>query len=215
MTLVDAQEFLDMPDGSSEILGFIKNGDYNFSYADSIKASFPFQDSNDPYRPVVKTLKDYPDMYFMLITADWTGLIIIGIFVFIMAIVLWNAGLLNGMRRYGEIGLRRAIGESSKNIYLNLILEAALIGLIGSALGTVVGIIPSYYLQTNGIDISDMMNNQGATMMVSDVLYAKVTLKSYFVGFIPGILANILGAAIAGLTIFKRETAQLFKELEK
>jgi len=41
-----------------------------------------------------------------------------------------------------------------------------------------------------------------------------VNLTSYFIGFIPGFMATILGAAFSGLVIFKRNTANLFKELE-
>ena len=35
-----------------------------------------------------------------------------------------------------------------------------------------------------------------------------------YVGFIPGLFSMLLGTALAGRGIFKRETARLFKELE-
>ena len=34
------------------------------------------------------------------------------------------------------------------------------------------------------------------------------------IGFIPGVLATVLGTMLAGLAIYKREMSQLFKELE-
>jgi putative ABC transport system permease protein len=37
---------------------------------------------------------------------------------------------------------------------------------------------------------------------------------SFFIGFIPGLLATILGTSISGIGIYKRQTSQLFKELE-
>jgi len=37
---------------------------------------------------------------------------------------------------------------------------------------------------------------------------------SYYIGFLPGLLATFLGSAISGIAVFRRRTAQLFKELE-
>jgi putative ABC transport system permease protein len=34
------------------------------------------------------------------------------------------------------------------------------------------------------------------------------------IGFLPGLLATLLGSALSGVGIYKRKTAQLFKELE-
>jgi len=49
---------------------------------------------------------------------------------------------------------------------------------------------------------------------VSPALRAQVATEAYFIGFIPGLLANLLGTAVAGIGILKRETYQLFRELE-
>jgi putative ABC transport system permease protein len=50
--------------------------------------------------------------------------------------------------------------------------------------------------------------------MISSVYRARVTLGSFFIGFAPGIISTVLGATIAGIGIYKRQTSQLFKELE-
>ena len=93
-----------------------------------------------------------------------------------------------------------------------MITESLLVGVIGSVFGTFIGLIFSYYLQYKGFDISAMMQN--ASLMISDVIRAKVTPVSYVIGFFPGIVATFLGAAIAGLGIYRRKTAHLIKELE-
>ena len=49
---------------------------------------------------------------------------------------------------------------------------------------------------------------------MSNVFYAQITPELYFIGFIPGVLATVLGTMMAGRAIYKREMAQLFKELE-
>jgi putative ABC transport system permease protein len=43
---------------------------------------------------------------------------------------------------------------------------------------------------------------------------ARVTTTSLFIGFVPGLLATILGTSISGLGIYRRQSSQLTKELE-
>jgi len=69
-----------------------------------------------------------------------------------------------------------------------------------------------YYLQIKGLDLSSLMKNM--TMMTPVVFRASVTTETYYIGFFPGLLATILGTMFAGIGIFKRQTAELFKELE-
>jgi putative ABC transport system permease protein len=159
------------------------------------------------------SLLDHDNLRGLFNYTDHASTILISIFVFIMSVVLWNAGLMNGIRRYGEIGVRLAIGEDKFKLYRVMIYESVLIGLAGSLAGTTIGLAFSYYWQSVGIDISGAMPDVG--MMMSDVLRTRVTTGAYFIGFIPGLFATTLGAALAGRGIFKRNTAQLFKELEQ
>ena len=110
------------------------------------------------------------------------------------------------------IGVRLAIGEEKGHIYRTMIIESVMIGLVGSVVGTALGLAASYYMQSHGIDIGNLMGS--ATILFPDVVRAKVTTASYYVGFFPGLLATTLGSMIAGLGVYKRETATLFKELE-
>jgi putative ABC transport system permease protein len=71
-----------------------------------------------------------------------------------------------------------------------------------------------YYLQVVGIDISSMMDQIDSAMMMPSVLRSKVTWDLFFIGFIPGLFAMVLGNMLSGIGIYKRETASLMKELE-
>ena len=138
-----------------------------------------------------------------------------GIFLVIVMIVLWNMGLMNGLRRYGEFGLRLAIGESKSQVYRTMIIEAILIGFMGTLVGTILGVTLTYYVQEFGIDYSEALNQiSSSAIVMTNVFYAKVTPELYYIGFIPGVLATVLGTMLAGLAIYKREMSQLFKELE-
>jgi putative ABC transport system permease protein len=62
------------------------------------------------------------------------------------------------------------------------------------------------------MDIGEMMKD--STMLMPNVVRAKITPDLYFIGFIPGVLAMVIGTMLSGIGIYKRETATLFKELE-
>ena len=51
-------------------------------------------------------------------------------------------------------------------------------------------------------------------MMLPNVVRARITPFTFVIGFLPGMLATFLGTAISGIGIYKRQTSELFKELE-
>jgi putative ABC transport system permease protein len=96
-----------------------------------------------------------------------------------------------------------------------MIMESVIIGCIGTVIGTGLGIGLTYYMQEVGIDYSAAMESLGSTeIIMPNVFYAQVTPELYYIGFMPGVLATVLGTMLAGRAIYKREMAQLFKELE-
>jgi len=204
---------LDMQDATGEILGFLPGGEYDDLQAGAIAAAFneKYNDPTDEFSPYMQSLREQGTMTMMLDIMDYFKGLIIGIFMVAMSIVLWNSGLLGGLRRYGEMGLRIAIGEEKNHIYRSLITESVFIGIAGSILGTALGLLFASLL-TRGIDIGGMMGN--SSMMMQSVMKARITIDAYYIGFIPGILATAIGTALAGIGIFKRQTAQLFKELQ-
>ena len=166
------------------------------------------------YTPTMVALRDDSQLATMVDFSTVALGVMAGIFLVIVMIVLWNMGLMNGLRRYGEIGLRLAIGESKGQVYRSMISEAVLIGFVGTLIGTIFGISLTYYVQEFGIDYSEAINQLSTTMVMPNVFYAKVTPELYYIGFIPGVLATVLGTMLAGIAIYKREMSQLFKELE-
>jgi putative ABC transport system permease protein len=212
--LADIQYALDMVDAAGEILGFSQDLIYRQEKVDDIATAFNtrFKDPRDEFLPVMQTLKEQPGMDLMLGRLAFMTSIIVGIFLVAMSLVLWNAGLIGSLRRYGEIGVRLAIGEDKTHVYQSMIYESLMIGVLGTVAGTILGLALSYYLQVKGIDFSAMLKNM--TFLMPTVLRSKVTPFAFVIGFIPGLLATFIGTAIAGIGIFKRQTAQLFKELE-
>lgn len=210
----DVQYALDMADGAGEILGYSKDMMYNDKEMLEFARKFNEKHfkSNDEYLPVMLALSQQNALADYIYRASFFGYIIVSIFVLAMSLVLWNSGLMNGIRRYGEIGIRLAMGEAKGKLYRNMILESIAIGFIGSIIGTLLGVAVSYYLQWKGLDFGNVM--QKSSMMLSNVIRARVTPWSYIIGFFPGLIAPVIGTMFSGIGIYKRQTSQLFKELE-
>jgi putative ABC transport system permease protein len=208
----DIQQALDMPDAADEVLGLLPREQYDDKLAARLAAKYNAAHSGgDEYMPVMETMRTASGLGAMFDLLGSAAALILFIFIVAMAVVLWNAGLMGSLRRYGEIGVRLAIGESKGAVYRSLLVEAFLVGLVGSAIGTAIGLGFSFYLQQVGFNIAGMMRN--ATMVIDDVIRARIAPTSYIVGFLPGLLATFLGAAISGLGVYKRDTAMLAKEL--
>ena len=220
MILLDisgAQKALDMNGAATEILGFTNDLFYNDEDAIEIRSSFNENNSNssDIFAPIMIALRDTNQMGTMVDFSNAALAVIGGIFLVIVMIVLWNMGLMNGLRRYGEIGLRLAMGESKGQVYRSMITEAVIIGLTGTLLGTGLGLSITYYVQENGISYAEALEEMALkNMVMPNVFYSKVTPDLFYVGLLPGLLATVLGTMLAGLAIYRREMAQLFKELE-
>jgi len=208
---------IDMENAASEILGYTHSLYYDDQAAVSFRQKYNtnLNDSTDPFSPIMRALRDSNQMGTMVDINNAAMAIILGIFLIIVMIVLWNMGLMNGLRRYGEIGMRLAIGESKGQVFRSMIIEAVIVGVIGTVIGTALGLGITYYMQEVGIDYTKGLENLSSTSIVmSNVFYAKVTPDLFYIGFIPGVLATVFGTMLAGRAIYKREMAQLFKELE-
>ena len=183
----DAQNMLDMENGTGELLGYFKDNRYDDQKALIISENFntKFNESKDEYAPMMLTLKDQNGLRESLDMGDAFSGIFIFIFILAMSLVLWNTGLIGGLRRYNEFGIRLALGESKNNVFKLLLIEASVIGTIGSIIGTILGVVFCYYLQEVGIDISEDTAN--STIIMPSVMRAYVTPDLFFIGFIPGL----------------------------
>ena len=222
MMIIDfqgAQEILDMKEenAASEILGYDENLFFSDENTVKIRKDFNsnYSNSNDEYRPVMLALRDSNQMSTIVDFSDVIMSIILGLFLVVVTLVLWNMGIMSGLRRYGEIGMRLAIGETKGHVFKSMVIESVIIGFFGSIMGTTLGILLTSYLQRVGIDYSKAIDSlSSSNFAMPNVFYPQVTPDLFYIGFIPGILATVFGTMLAGRAIYKREMAQLFKELE-
>lgn len=212
--IADTQAALDMDDAAGEILGFFRDAVYRKEQAAQVAARFnnAHRGEAGEFAPTMVTLHEQSGLAQILDWATSVYTLMLGAFILVMSIVLWNAGLMSSLRRYGEFGIRLALGEDHGRLYRSLVAEGAIIGLVGSIVGTALGVAVSYYLQAKGFHLGTMMRN--ASMVVTDVLRARVTPVSFVIGFVPGLAATFLGKVVSGIGIYRRQTSQLAKEFE-
>lgn len=210
----DAEAAMDMTDAASEILGYFRSESYDQKSASALASSFneKYTEADDEYSPVMLTMNEIGEMSSYIAMTDSMSSIVILVLLLAMTIVLWNTGLLGGLRRYSEYGLRLALGEQKSHIYRTVIIESIFIGLIGSTIGGVIGLGAVWLLSEYGLDVSRWTKD--ISMMIPSVYRAKFSFDLFFIGYIPGMIGMVLGTALAGRGIYKRSTANLFKELE-
>jgi putative ABC transport system permease protein len=212
--ITDVRQALNMEDAAGEILGFFKGGFYDDELAASDAAKFNSEEGNpgDDFTPVMNTLSQQGTMgTYVNMAESWSKYISL-VFILAMSLVLWNAGLLGGLRRYGEVGIRLAMGENKDHVYKSMIYESIMIGIAGSMLGTAFGLFFAWLIQKYGIDISGLM--KGSSIMLPTEIRAKISPVDYYLGFFPGLFSTVIGTLLSGIGIYKRQTARLFKELE-
>lgn len=212
--LQDARFALNMEDAAGEILGFNKSGYFDQEMTQQVINEFNsrFYDPEDMFSTLMISLRDQNNMGTFLDYSSRLIGMLLAMFITAMSIILWNAGLLGGLRRYGEFGMRLAIGEEKNHVYKSMIIESLIIGISGSVTGVLFGMIIAAYLQKYGIDMGIMMKN--ATIMIPNVFHARITAQTWYIGFIPGVFSALIGTMLAGIGIYKRQTARLIKELQ-
>ncbi len=219
--LSDAQNSFYMEDMITDWLGFMP-ARFSLNEYEEIKRNMiqplsqwiekpPISWAKDD-RPILLTIRDQQNIGSMTDKFNIIKGFVVGIFTFLMILVLWNAGILNGIHRYGEMGLRLAFGESHWKVIFNLGVEGLFIGILGTITGCLFGGAFAWYLQEVGINMGDSFAQSG--LMINDIVRARLTTGAFIQGIVPGVFASVAGNLVASLAIFKRSEANLFRELE-
>ena len=221
MDLTGAQRTFYMDDMVTDWLGYLPASvsyhDYK-AIKEGIQPKIPQWMKNPPTawakddEPIVLTILEQRNLGPMFDKFELIRSVTILVFTVLMVLVLWNAGLINGIHRYGEMGLCLALGETHRMIVFRLAIEAFVLGVAGSLAGCLVGGAFVWYLQEVGVNMGDALAQSG--MMLSEVARGRLSWEGMVWGVVPGVAASVLGNLIASLSIFKRSEASLFRELE-
>jgi ABC-type lipoprotein release transport system permease subunit len=149
MCLKDAQEHMAMPDQAHEIV--VHGGRLTDSYAlaERLSGAEGLEEAEVlPWEEVVPTIA------MLISVSDKAGLIILVVVFIASAAGIANTMLMSTFERLHEFGMLLALGTSPRRIVRMVYVEAVLLGLMGAAVGTLVGTGLVGYLGSAGVNFA-------------------------------------------------------------
>jgi putative ABC transport system permease protein len=97
------------------------------------------------------------------------------------------------LRRSGEIGVRRALGASRGQIFLQSLVEAGTVGLAGGVLGLVLALLGLYAVRQQPVDYAKLATLDGPMLLLT---FGLTLAASLLAGFLPALRAMQVTPAI-------------------
>lgn len=141
----------------------------------------------------VKGWREMESDFMALVQAKRMGQVIfLGIFLILAVVGITNTILMAAYERTREIGMLMAIGLRGTGIRRLFLVEGALTGLIGGAIGSLIALGLIVWLATVGIDFGALYGDMDIGYPVKDTLYPALNLPILAVGWLfTGFLAAI------------------------
>lgn len=186
ISLEKAQEMLDCGDAAHEVLVFLNNAEDSRAAAGEIEKILSAKNPGHDIRvipwqenDIVKTMP--------LIASIWNK--ILGIIMFIVALVILNTMLMSVMERYHEIGVIKALGFKNREVFLMILVEAFYLGTVGSLIGGILGGALSAVFEKVGFEMSKF----------SGGIIDKIDVPMPFIGKVlyPDLTFSILAGSMA------------------
>lgn len=119
-------------------------------------------------------------------------LIYLLIVLFASAVVI-NTMLMIVNERTREIGMLGALGFTGRRIVTLFVLEGAALGLVGSAIGAILGAAVTRALSVTGMDFARAMQGVGKELLFPTKIYPAFSLRIVAFAFVLGVLVPALG----------------------
>jgi putative ABC transport system permease protein len=146
-----AREMLDCGDAAHEILVFVDRPADSIKIGESIEKILAAKDPGQTIQVIPWQKSDFAESIPTI-----TGIFnkILGIIMFIVALVILNTMLMSVMERYHEIGVIKALGFKNREVFAMILVEAFYLGAIGSVIGGIFGGTLSAVIEKVGFDVS-------------------------------------------------------------
>lgn len=200
ISLGEAQSLFDLPGQSTEISIYLKQIGQEPAALRSLKSSLPGYE-------IESFEENYPDLASAINSKNGVMNIFSMIIIAIAGVGILNLLLMAVYERTREIGVLGALGLKANQIALLFILEGTLIGLVGVAVGIVLGLAINGYLKQVGLDFSSFTQTASYLALIKDKVYPtwgleKLPLRASMVAVI-----SALAAVIPAIEAAQREPA--------
>ena len=114
---------------------------------------------------------------------------------FLLVCLINTVGLLLAkfLRRSGEIGVRRALGASRGQIFLQSLVEAGTVGLAGGVLGLGLALVGLYAVRQQPVEYAKLATLDGQMLLLT---FGLTLVASLLAGFLPALRAMQVAPAI-------------------
>ena len=214
MSLSDAQAFFNLPDKCHEIV--VRGSDYRMSVAlaEAVRKIPSMSEAE------VLTWKEaVPELASMIDIKGYMDLIFVGILFLAAAAGIANTMMMSTFERTREIGMLLALGSGPGRLVRMIVLEAVILGLvgvaIGSVLGTIIVLITSHtginYVAIAGMSTKEAMDFSYKGLNISLLIYPKLEYRSFIYGLVAVTLTSVLTALWPAVSAARLEPAEAMR----
>lgn len=187
ISLSGAQELLASPAVNAVVVSLRETGQTD-EVAASLKAKL------DPTKYEVKTWRELADFYdktAALYERQFVVLEVIILLAVLLSVV--NSVNMSVFERTGEFGTLMALGTRSRAIFRLVLLENLLLGLIGSAIGTAIGVLAALAISAIGIPMPPPPNSSSG-YLAGIHLETSIVATAALVGLVATFVATLMPA---------------------
>jgi len=209
-----AQQILGMPDEATELLLFTSDRNQASSLQKQVTAFFEQKGVVEKYQ--INSWQDAGGIIYWLSAYQRMIYIVMAAISFLAAIVIINTLVMVVKERNKEIGTMGALGMKKREILLLLTTEGAVMGVIGSLCGAVIGGLLTWVTSHTGLDFTEVMEGEvislGGDSLIESVVYPVFSLENIFMAFIIGVIITTLACVIPGRTAAKISPSEAMKD---
>jgi len=212
LPLDQAQRILEMPGEVTELLLITSNYNKLDLVLPDLNELFSREDVSGKYavQPWNKgyDLVELFDIAITMYNAIYIFIIILSCFVLVNTLIM----IVNERTR--EIGMMSALGLKGREILILFTMEGAMIGVIGSALGTVLGGILTRIFSVVGIDYSAAFEGMESTdLLMSPIYYTVFSLENLIFCFTLGVVIVTIACIIPARKAANLEPTEALRKI--
>lgn len=190
------QDLVKMGDGTSEILILLDDIEKSLAVEDKVNAILPAEYT-------AKSWENQANYYNMIKIATQIYNVIYFFFLLLASFVIINTILISVYEREREIGALTALGMSQREVLVLFVLEAGILSIVGSFLGSLSGGLISLIFSKVGINTLALFGDTMSEMNISNVIYLRAQWQTVIFSFIFGFLVSIIFASIPAFKAVK------------